>query len=55
MNENELCSMKEYKVDSPLITEIYSIIDNFYKDCHNIYFQEFKNECIFDIKTYKYL
>ena len=35
MNENELCVVKEYKFDNPLITKIDSLIDNCYRDCYN--------------------
>ena len=49
MDENELYVVKEYKFDNSLITKINSIIDSFYKDCHNIYFHNFKYNCIFDI------
>ena len=42
--------MKEYKVDNPLITEIDSIIDKCFRDCHNSIFHNFKYECIYDIK-----
>ena len=50
MNENELYVVKEYKFDNPLITKMDSIIDGFYRDCHNKYFLTFKHDCIYDIK-----
>ena len=50
MNENEINVVKEYKFDNPLITEIDSIIDKCFRDCHNNYFHNFKYECIYDIK-----
>ena len=50
MNQNELYVVKEYKIDNPLITKIYSIIDNCYRNCHNKYFHTFKYACIYDIK-----
>ena len=50
MNENELYVVKEYKVDNPINTEIASIIDKCFRDCHNNYFHKFKYECIYDIK-----
>ena len=50
MNENELYVVKEYKFDNPIITEIDSIIDKCFRDCHNSYFHNFKHECIYDIK-----
>ena len=42
--------MKEYIFDNPIITEIDSIKDNCFRDCHNSFFPNFKNECIYDIK-----
>ena len=48
MNKNQLTIVKEYKFDSPLITNIESIIDSWFEDCHNNYFHNFKYECIFD-------
>ena len=50
MNENELHVVKEYKFDNPIITEINSIIDKCFRDCHNSYFHNFKYECLHDIK-----
>ena len=50
MNENELHVVKEYKFDNPIVTEIDSIIDKCFRDCHNSYFHNFKYECIYDIK-----
>ena len=51
MNENELYVVKDYKFDNPLITEIDSITDKCFRDCHNSFFHIFlKNECIYDIK-----
>ena len=50
MNENEIYVVKEYKFDKPLITEIDSIIDKCFRDCHNSYFHNFKYEGIYDIK-----
>ena len=49
MNENELYVVKEYIFDNPLITDINSIIDRCFKDCHNKFFHNFKYECIYDI------
>ena len=49
MNANELYAVKEYKIDSPLITEIDSIIDKCFRDCHNNYFHNFIYECIYDV------
>ena len=50
MNENELYVAKEYQFDNPIITELDSIIDKCFRDCHNSYFHNFKYECIYDIK-----
>ena len=50
MNENELYVVKEYNFDSSLITKIDSIIDNYYRDCHNNNFHTFRYVCIYDIK-----
>ena len=50
MNENELYVVKENKSDYPLITEIDSVIDKCFRDCHNKYFHNFKYESIYDIK-----
>ena len=50
MNKNELYAVKEYKFYNPITTEIDSIIDKCFRDCHNRYFHNFKYECIFDIE-----
>ena len=50
MNENELYVVKEYKIDNPIFTEIDFILEKCSRDCHNSYFHNFKNECIYDIK-----
>ena len=50
MNENELYVVKEYKRDNPPITKIDSIIDSYYRDCHNKYFHTIIYVCIYDIK-----
>ena len=50
MNENELYVVNEYKFDNPFVTEIDSIIDKCFRDCHNKYFHKFKYRCINDIK-----
>ena len=50
MNENEIYVVKEHKFDNPIITEIDSIIDKCFRDCHNSYFHNFKYEYIYDIK-----
>ena len=50
MKENEIYVVKEYKFDNPIFTEIDSIIDKCFRDCHNSYFHNFKYECIYDNK-----
>ena len=50
MDENDLYLVKEYNFHNLLVTEIYSIIDKCFRDCHNSYFHNFKYECIYDIK-----
>ena len=50
MIENELYVGKDYKFDHPVITEVDSIIDKSFGDCHNNYFHNFKYECTYDIK-----
>ena len=47
---NKLYVVKEYRFDKPPITNIDSIIDNCYRDCHNNLFHTFKYVCIYDIK-----
>ena len=42
MNKNQLTVVKEYDFDKPLIQKIESIIDNYYRDCHNKYFHTFE-------------
>ena len=42
MNENEVYVVKKYKFDYPLITEIDSIIEGCYRDCHKKFFHTFK-------------
>ena len=41
------------KFDYPLITEINSLIDSFFKDCYIIHFHKFKYKQLFDIKLMK--
>ena len=53
MNENDLYVVKECKFDKPLITEIDSMKGGCYGDCHNKFFQSFKDECIYDIELTK--
>ena len=45
MNENELYA-QEYEYDNPLITDIDSLKDSCFRECHNIYFHNFKYESI---------
>ena len=42
--------MKEYKFKNPLITEIDSMLDKCFRDCHTNNFHNFKYECIYDNK-----
>ena len=46
MNGNEFYVVKHYEFDSPLITEIDSILNRCYRDCHNKFFHNFKYEFI---------
>ena len=48
--KNEIYLVKECKFDNPLITEIDSIIDSCFKDCHDKYFHKFNYKCIYDIE-----
>ena len=50
MNGNQLYVEKKYKLDNPLITDIYSKIDSCYRDCQNKYFHTFKYVCVYDFK-----
>ena len=50
MNENEFYVAKQYKVDNPLLTDIDSKIDKCFRDCHKMYFHNFKYECIYEFK-----
>ena len=50
MNESALYVVKEFKFDSPLITDIDSKIDQCFGDCHKNFFHNCKCECIYDIK-----
>ena len=50
MNGNDLYVVKEYKFDNLIITEIDSIINKSFRDCHNSNFNNFKYECIYDFK-----
>ena len=49
INENELKLVKEYKIDNPLIQNIYSIISKCYRDCHNKYFHTFDFICEYNL------
>ena len=40
INENELKVFKKYEYDTPVITEIDSIIDKSIRDCYNKYFHD---------------
>ena len=50
MNENQLTNVKDYEFDNPFIQKIDSIIDNYFRDCHNKYFHTFDHECVYDNK-----
>ena len=50
MNENELYVVKEHRFNIPLITDVDSIMNSCFKDCHNTYFHNFNYKCIYDIK-----
>ena len=53
MNQNELYLVEEYDFDNPLCSEMDSVLDGCFKDCHNKYFHKFKYECLFDFKFKK--
>ena len=36
MKDNELCVVKDYKFDNPLITDADSIIENCFNDCEDL-------------------
>ena len=49
MNENDLCLVKEYNFDNPLIEKIDSIIDNCIRDCHDKYYHTFDHICEYNL------
>ena len=49
MNDIQLTIVKEYEIDNPLIQDIDSIINKYYRDCHYKYFHTFSYECEYDI------
>ena len=49
MNEHQLKVVKKYEYDTPLFTEIDSIIDKSFTDCNNKYFNPFKIICEYDL------
>ena len=49
MNEHQLKVVKKYEYDTPLFTEIDSIIDKSFTDCNNKYFNPFKFICEYDL------
>ena len=49
ISENELKVVKKYEFDTPLITEIDSIIDNSIKNCIHKYFHTFDNNCEYNL------
>ena len=54
MNENELYLVKEYNFDNPPCSEMDSVLDSCFKNCHKNIFHKFKKEYIYDIKYEKY-
>ena len=50
MKENDIYVLKEYKFDNTINSEIDSLRDKCFRDCHNSYFHKSKCECIYDIK-----
>ena len=53
MSKSQLTIVKEYEFSKPLIHKTDSIIDNCYRNCHNIYyhtFEYFEYKCEYDIK-----
>ena len=50
MKENGIYAVKGYKFDNFHITEIDSIVDKCFRECHNNYFHSFKYEGIYDTK-----
>ena len=50
MNENQLTTVKNYATDKPDIHEIYSLLDDFFKDCRNKFFHEFEFRHVYDIQ-----
>ena len=49
MNKYDLYVVKEIQFVNPFITDIDSILDNCFKDCHHKYFHNFKYESVNDI------
>ena len=47
MIANELYKIEEHKIDNPLITDLDSMLDNFFKDCHINFFHKPKYKCIY--------
>ena len=50
LNKNQLTILEKNEFDNPIITEIDSILDNFFRGCHNKYYHKFKSVCIYNIK-----
>ena len=50
MNGSELYLVKEYMFDNPLWSEMDFILDNCFRNCHNIFLHKFIYEYINDIK-----
>ena len=48
MKENDLYFIKEYNFDNLLVTELGSLIENWFRVCPNNYFHKFKYDCIYE-------
>ena len=49
MNENEIYVVKKYKFENPLISNIDSIINKCWRDCHNKHFHTFDFICEYNL------
>ena len=49
IDTNKLTVVKEYEFDNPSISEIDSIINKCYKDCHHKYFHTFEYICEYNL------
>ena len=50
MNEHELYLDKEYNFVNPSCSDMDSLLDTCFKDCHNNYFHKFKSEWTYNKK-----